>query len=73
METTTLTPAQSKSRSLRTTVPASIIRHFGLSDGDQLTWELEPRDGKIIVVVRPTKAEPEIRSAPRKGQKEKVR
>ncbi len=69
METTKLTSAQSKSRSLRATVPASIIRHFGLIDGDELSWDLEARDGTIIIVVRPIKADRSLHSTPRKTQK----
>jgi len=75
LETTTIASAQSKSNSLRTTIPASIIRQFGLSKGDQLTWDLEPRDAQIIVVVRPLKsekgAETALRGTPRKEQKGK--
>lgn len=56
METTTIASAQSKSNSLRTTIPASIVRQFKLTAGDQLEWELEPRDNQFVLVVRPAKA-----------------
>ena len=72
-EITTLTPAQSKSESLRTTVPASIVRQFRLTAKDQLSWDMEPRENQIVVVVRPVKAErgaaATIRSPSRKGQR----
>jgi len=53
-EVTTLTPAN-KSNSLRTTVPASVVRHFRLSKGDKLDWEFKAQNGEVVVVVRPLK------------------
>jgi bifunctional DNA-binding transcriptional regulator/antitoxin component of YhaV-PrlF toxin-antitoxin module len=53
-ETTTLTKASTKTQSLRTTVPAGIVKQFNLNDGDKLEWKIkaESKD-KLIVVVRP--------------------
>lgn len=52
-QTTTLNRANNISDSLRTTVPSSIIKHYGLKDGAKLAWTFEARDGDIVVVVRP--------------------
>lgn len=52
-EITTLTRAAPKTISLRTTVPANIVRQFKLGDGDKLDWTLEVRDSKMIIVVTP--------------------
>lgn len=54
-EITTLTKAAPKTISLRTTVPANIVRQFKLANGDKLDWILEVQDGKLIVVVTPVK------------------
>ena len=54
-ETTTLTLAATGKASLRTTVPMSVVRQFGLKQGDKLDWTFEAKDGKIIVVVKPIK------------------
>jgi antitoxin component of MazEF toxin-antitoxin module len=50
---TKLTAAVSKKESLRTTVPRSIVQQFDLTSGDSLDWQLEVRDGELIIVVRP--------------------
>lgn len=55
-ETTTLTLAASKKTSLRTTVPMSVVKQFGLKQGDKLEWTFEAKDGGIIVVVKPLKS-----------------
>ena len=52
---TKLTKAASTTTSLRTTVPASIVKQFGLNNGDKLDWTLEVREGKMIIVVTPIK------------------
>jgi hypothetical protein len=54
-EITTLTKAATKTTSLRTTVPANMVRQFKLGDGDKLDWTLEVRDDKMIIVVTPIK------------------
>lgn len=52
---TTLTRANKNSESLRTTVPASIIKQFGLEDGDRLTWRLEPDNKQLFIKIEPIK------------------
>jgi hypothetical protein len=52
-EQTTLTKATPKSDSLRTTVPMSIVKQFGLSEGDGLKWEIQAKDNSLIVIVTP--------------------
>ena len=52
-EITTLTLAASKKASLRTTVPMSVVKHFGLKQGDKLEWTFEVKDGEIVVVIKP--------------------
>ena len=52
-EKTTLTKASSKSESLRTTVPAGIVSHFELKEQDQLDWNIEAKEGKLIILVKP--------------------
>ncbi len=52
-EHTVLTKATPKSDSLRTTVPMSIVRQFGLKDGDRLKWELQAKDNSLVIMVKP--------------------
>lgn len=54
-EITILAKATSKSRSLRTTLPISIVKQFGLQQGDKLGWKIEVKSRKLIVVVTPIK------------------
>lgn len=54
-ETTTLTLATTKSGSLRTTVPMSIVKQFGLTARGKLNWKLKAEDGKLVIIVRPIK------------------
>jgi hypothetical protein len=54
-EVTTLTKAATNTTSLRTTVPASIVKQFDLSDGSKLDWSLDIKEGKMIIVVNPIK------------------
>jgi len=51
-EITTLTKATSKSKSLRTTIPIGIVKHFNLSEGDKLNWEIRAEGGDLIIVVK---------------------
>ena len=55
-EITTLTLAATKGVSLRTTVPMSIVKQFGLKAGDRIGWKLEVKNGDIIIVVHPVKS-----------------
>ena len=57
METTTLAKQTSKSDSLRTTVPAGIVRQFGLKEGDKIEWNIETRKNKLVIVVTVPKEE----------------
>jgi bifunctional DNA-binding transcriptional regulator/antitoxin component of YhaV-PrlF toxin-antitoxin module len=52
-EITTLTKAATKTTSLRTTVPASIVKQFNLNNGGKLDWSLRAEDGEMIIVVKP--------------------
>lgn len=54
-EITVLTPATTKSNSLRTTFPISIARQFELQEGDQLRWELRAENNELTIVVKPIK------------------
>ncbi|MDH5782477.1 MAG: AbrB family transcriptional regulator [Candidatus Bathyarchaeota archaeon] len=53
--TTTLSLAKTKSVSLRTTVPISIIKQFDLEAGDKLSWKLKVEKGELVILVRPVK------------------
>jgi hypothetical protein len=50
---TTLHRANDSSSSLRTTVPISIIKQFGLNEGDQISWRFQARKNQLIVEVTP--------------------
>jgi hypothetical protein len=54
-EITNLNKATSKNESLRTTVPRSIIKQFGLTEDDQLEWNLLAEGGQLIIHVKPIK------------------
>ena len=45
-----------KSDSLRTTVPAHIIKQFKLKAGDQLEWDLVVENNTLKIVITPLKA-----------------
>ena len=55
VDKTSLTKAASNSPSLRTTVPATIVKQFGLVEGDQLEWELQAQESKMVITVKPIK------------------
>lgn len=48
-----LTKATPRSRSLRSTVPASIVRLLGLKEGDRLLWEVKAEGGGFVIIVKP--------------------
>ena len=54
-EITTITPATEKKRSMRATVPMSIIKQFNLKAGDKLSWKLKAEEGELIIIVKPIK------------------
>ncbi len=59
-ETTTLTPATTKSTSMRATVPMSIIKQFNLKAGDKLSWKLKVEEGELVIIVKPIRNSGEI-------------
>jgi bifunctional DNA-binding transcriptional regulator/antitoxin component of YhaV-PrlF toxin-antitoxin module len=55
---TSLTKAASNTTSLRTTVPASIVKQFNLKETDELEWILiAESEGKMGIKVIPLKRE----------------
>ena len=48
---TKLARATSKSESLRTTVPAGVVKDLDLSLGDQLRWVVEATDDGTLVIL----------------------
>lgn len=57
-EITNLNKATTKNESLRTTVPRSIIKQFGLTENDQMDWNLKAENGEIVIQVKPIKNKP---------------
>jgi len=56
-EITKLAYSTSKSKlSLKTTVPAFIVKQFGLKAGDMLDWSIKAEGGELIIIVKPIKA-----------------
>jgi len=55
MEITSVNTATTVSKSLRTTVPNSIVRQFGLKDKDRLEWELKSENDEFYIELRPFK------------------
>lgn len=49
-ETTKLVSAKTSSDSLRATVPSFIVKTLHLEAGDELAWEIESLDEKMIRV-----------------------
>jgi hypothetical protein len=56
-EITNLNKATTKNESLRTTVPRSIIKQFGLTENNQLEWVLKVESGELIIQVKPIKVQ----------------
>jgi bifunctional DNA-binding transcriptional regulator/antitoxin component of YhaV-PrlF toxin-antitoxin module len=56
-EITYLNKASPKSESLRTTVPSSLIKQFGLTEYDKLEWILKAEGGELVIIVKPQKGE----------------
>jgi hypothetical protein len=54
-EITYLNKSATKSESLRTTVPFSIVKQFGLTDEDKLDWTLKVENGELVIQVKPLK------------------
>ena len=55
-QVTTLSKANDRSDSLRTTVPASIVKLLELEESDKIEWILEPGKGKFIVRIQPIRS-----------------
>ncbi len=47
---TKLTLSKTKTDSLRTTVPSSVVRQMKLNAGDQLEWQIESLDPGVVRV-----------------------
>jgi antitoxin component of MazEF toxin-antitoxin module len=56
-DVTNLNKATTKNESLRTTVPRSIIKQFGLTQDDQLEWIMKVENGELIIQVKPIKTQ----------------
>lgn len=52
METTKVVLAQPTSKSLRSTIPATIARQFGIDVGTETGWDVEARDNRLVLVVK---------------------
>ncbi len=50
---TTITKANTRSNSLRTTIPMSITRQFNLHVGSQLIWKMEVENNNLIIKIKP--------------------
>ena len=44
-----------RSDSLRTTIPASIVRQFGLQAGDKIEWNLKAEGSVLQIIIMPAK------------------
>lgn len=55
-EITTVALNSSKRRSLRSTIPMSVVKNMGLKVGDNLSWKYEIRNGEIVTTIRKVKA-----------------
>ena len=54
-EITYLNKATTKGESLRTTVPMSIVKQFGLTEDDKLDWTLKVDAGELVIQIKPLK------------------
>lgn len=52
---TKLNKSATKSESLRTTVPFSIVKQFNLTEYDELEWSMKVEDGELTIHVKPLK------------------
>ena len=57
---TNLVVAKTKSDSLRTTVPSSIVRQMKLTIKDRLDWQIESIEGGLLKVTIVRAVEPEV-------------
>jgi len=63
VERTRVVVAQPKSRSLRTTIPASIARILRIEEGMELGWDLQARENQLVLIVRVLKSDSKRRGA----------
>ena|GEM_PF-1248309 len=54
-EITTVTVNSSKRKSLRSTIPMSVVKNMGLKVGDNISWKYEIRDSEIVTTIRKVK------------------
>lgn len=54
-EITTVTVNSSKRKSLRSTIPMSVVKNMGLKVGDNLSWKYEIRNGEIVTTITKVK------------------
>jgi bifunctional DNA-binding transcriptional regulator/antitoxin component of YhaV-PrlF toxin-antitoxin module len=50
---TYIAKANSRSNSLRTTIPMSITNQFGFKEGDKLLWKIEAENNNLIIKIKP--------------------
>jgi len=51
-EVTTLTRVRNGKPSLKTTVPISYVRQFGLKEGDEVQWSFEAKGDTLKINIR---------------------
>jgi len=49
---TYLNKAATKGDSLRTTVPMSIVKQFGLTEDDKLDWQIKAESGELTIHIK---------------------
>lgn len=52
---TSINKATSKNKSLRTTIPRSIVTQFDLTYKDKLEWTLKAENNQLVIQVKPIK------------------
>ena len=52
-EITRISKVNPKGNSLKSVVPHGVVAHLKLKDGDHLDWEIESRNGGLVVIVKP--------------------
>ena len=52
---TSINKATSTNKSLRTTIPKSIVNQFGLTYNDKLEWIIKAEGGELIILIQPIK------------------
>lgn len=71
-EKTRLTKANSRSESLRTTVPAGIVKQFGMQEKDALDWSIDIKGLKLVIEISHIKQERlPVKEKKKKGSKVK--